>query len=164
MPRALLASLAALALAVLTACDASDATRPAPPEDRRAAPELVLPRLDGPGRLRLAEYRGRPVVVNFWASWCGPCREEMPMLARFAQGQRRVAVLGVAVNDAPSDSRAFAREAGVRFPLGVDRDAATAGRFGVSGLPVTVFVDAQGRVVRTVAGPVDEADLRGFTG
>ncbi|HWH15190.1 MAG TPA: TlpA disulfide reductase family protein, partial [Miltoncostaeaceae bacterium] len=162
MPRRLATLIAvAVALVALAGCDASDATRPAPPDERRAAPELVLPRLDGRGELRLAEYRGRPVVLNFWASWCEPCREEMPALARFARDQRRVAVVGVAVNDAPARSRAFARRAGVGFPLAVDREAGAAGRFGVSGLPVTVFIDAEGRIVRTVRGVVTEADLRG---
>lgn len=155
LPLALLACIAATA----GGCSTDAATVTDTPPDRRAdAPSFDVEGLNG-GRLPSTRFAGKPLVLNFWASWCEPCRQEMPDLQRFATGQRAVAVAGIAVNDAPADSRAFAREAGVTFPLGIDRRAAVAADFGVTALPVTVIIDAQGRIVSTVRGPVDEADL-----
>jgi cytochrome c biogenesis protein CcmG/thiol:disulfide interchange protein DsbE len=133
-----------------------------PAAERSEAPAFSAPALDGDGRVSLAAHRGRPVVLNFWASWCKPCRDEMPELVRFADEHPGVDVVGLAVNDAPADSRRFARAVGATFELGIDRDAQTAGDYGVTGLPVTVVIDAEGRVATTVFGPVGPAELRGF--
>lgn len=136
-------------------------TRPEP------AAAFDLPVLDpGPGvppSLPLAALRGRFVVVNFWASWCEPCREEMPALQRlFADYRSRgLVVLGVNIRgDAVSDARAFEREIGVTYPSVVDRTAATARAYGVTGQPYTFVIDPEGRVVGAQAGPVDVARLR----
>lgn len=148
-----------VAAALLVAAGCSDDVGGAAPEgERRAAPSFSLPGLDS-GTVTLRQFRGTPVVINFWASYCEPCKEEMPDLAEFARETPGVAVVGVAVNDRPSDSRAFARAVGVPFPLAVDRDAETAGEYGVIGLPVTVLVDRDGRIVTTVTGPVGPDDL-----
>jgi cytochrome c biogenesis protein CcmG/thiol:disulfide interchange protein DsbE len=133
-----------------------------PPGERTVAPAFSVPALDGDGRVTLAAHRGRPVVLNFWASWCGPCREEMPELVRFAGEQPGIDVVGLAVNDRPADSRRFADRAGATFELGIDRDAVTAGEYGVTGLPVTVAIDAEGRVATTIFGPVGEEELDGL--
>lgn len=129
-----------------------------PSDQRETAPAFTLPGLDG-GRVSLREYAGRPVVVNFWASYCLPCREEMPLLARFARDNPQLRVLGVAVNDNPQDSRAFARDTGVEFDLAIDRDASVLGSFGGTGLPLTVLIDARGRVVTTHIGTIDAETL-----
>jgi peroxiredoxin len=158
MRRPLIALLAVLALVVAGCSDDVGGVASTPEDQRADAPSFSLDGLDG-GTVSLADFAGAPVLINFWASWCEPCREEMPALQRFSTATQGVKVLGIAVNDAPSDSRAFARQVGVTFPLAVDRDASLAAKYGVTGLPVTVLVDAQGRVVSTTRGPVSEADL-----
>lgn len=128
-----------------------------------AAPTIDVPRLDGAGRYANADLRGRPTVINFWASWCGPCRTEMPALARFARAHPEVRLLGIAVSDKPSDSTAFAKKVGVGYDLAVDRDGTLFAKFGGTGLPTTYVLDSRGRVARTVSGPLDEKDLDALT-
>ena len=129
------------------------------PSDRRDAPELSVPRLDGSGDLTLEEFAGTPVVLNFWASWCGPCRTETPALIEFANERPEVKVVGVAVDDDPDDSRRFAEELDIPYDLATDRQGGQAARFQVQGLPVTVIVDADGRVVTTWFGEITREDL-----
>jgi thiol-disulfide isomerase/thioredoxin len=120
------------------------------------APLITLPRLDTGAPVALTGP-GRPRLVNFWASWCGPCREEMPVLERFAaeQGTHGVQVIGVALED-PEPARAFARETGVGFLLLVqpagpaDSSVQLGNRRGV--LPYSVLLDAEGRLVKTHLG------------
>jgi cytochrome c biogenesis protein CcmG/thiol:disulfide interchange protein DsbE len=130
--------------------------------ERPQAPSVALPSLGGRGDRTLADYRGQVVVVNFWASWCPPCRAETPMLERW---QRRLrsrggTVLGVDVLDVSSDALAFARRYGVSYPLVRDRDGAAAQRFGVAGYPETVAVDRRGRIAAIERGPVGEGFYR----
>jgi cytochrome c biogenesis protein CcmG/thiol:disulfide interchange protein DsbE len=124
-----------------------------PVAKRKAAPEL-----DGewlvPPPVRLAELRGQLVVVNFWASWCVPCREEAPDLARFDREMRGKAVLiGVDVQDARRDARAFIREFGWRFRNVRDPRGMLGERYRLVGLPTTFLIDRNGRIARTLAGP-----------
>jgi cytochrome c biogenesis protein CcmG/thiol:disulfide interchange protein DsbE len=127
-----------------------------------AAPALVLPRLGGGARGSLASYRGRVVIVNYWASWCTPCRQEAPLLERW---QRRIVarggtVLGVDTLDATGDARSFIRSHRLTYPMLRDRDGSTQGRFGVSGYPETFVIDPRGRIAALRRGPVDDAFLR----
>jgi cytochrome c biogenesis protein CcmG/thiol:disulfide interchange protein DsbE len=129
---------------------------------RPASPALRLPRLGAAGERALGDWRGRVVVLNFWASWCAPCREETPLLQRW---QRRLAgrggtVVGVDVLDVDSDALRFARKFGVTYPLLRDRDGSAARRFGVVGYPETVVLDRYGRVAAIARGPVDDAFRR----
>jgi thiol-disulfide isomerase/thioredoxin len=133
-----------------------------PESQRRPAPPFRVEALDGSGELALADYAGRPLALNFWASWCGPCQREMPALVDFARATPGLAVVGIAVTDKPADSRAFAREYGVRYPLGIDRRGHTADTFGVTGLPVTVFVDEQGRIAQTAFGEQTREQLDAY--
>lgn len=154
-----------LALALLAGCDDAGLdgqAPPTPPEEREQASPFAVPALEGGGQVALADYRGTPVVLNFWASWCGPCEREMPALVDFATQNPEVAVVGLAVTDVPRDSRRFAERFGVPFDLGIDRDGGVATDFGVSGLPVTVIVDREGRVANTVFGEVTQDDLELF--
>lgn len=154
-------------VAGLAGCGSSSAGGAAPevlPEpDRAAAVPVEVPRLSGAGDLVIGRPGARPTVVNLWASWCGPCKEEMPAVQRFATANPGVRVVGIAIDDAPDAAREFAREVGVTFPLGVDEDDAVGDGYGVSGLPTTLVLDRQGRLAATWAGPVTEAELERLT-
>lgn len=115
----------------------------------------------GQARVALADYRGRPVVVNFFASWCVPCRSEMPTFARVAgdfDGQ--VVFLGVDHQDSRGPALALLQETGVTYPTGYDPDGAVAREYGLFGMPSTVFVSADGDVVATRTGEMSETELR----
>lgn len=128
------------------------------------APPFTLPDLEKPSRsIALADYLGTPVVVNFWASWCVPCRREMPRLA--AADRRlngRVAFVGVNYQDNRSDAIAFARKAGVRYRSGFDSDGAVGTRYRIYGMPTTLFIDARGRIVARYLGEMNENTLDRF--
>ena len=130
---------------------------------REPAAHIAVPNLSGTGDIAVGAPAARPTVVNMWASWCTPCREEMPALQRFASAHPGVRVVGVAVNDQADDARAFAKEVGVHFPLAFDADGRVADAYAVSGLPTTVLLDRQGRVAATWPGPVTDADLTRLT-
>ncbi len=118
------------------------------------APALSLPRLDRPGTLSLASYRGKPVVVNFWASWCGPCADEAPYLESFWRQNRAtgLVMVGVDANDYAGDARRFARKYGLTYPIIHDAHGSTLGHWGVGGLPATFVLDRRGRVVARILG------------
>jgi len=125
------------------------------------APDFTLGRLDRPGDLSLASFRGKPVVLNFWASWCFPCKQEAPTLERaWKQHDGQVVVLGVDVNDFSGDARKFMRRHGLTYPVVHDNGNVTSPKYGLTGLPETFFVDSQGRVVRHIAGAVTTSNLR----
>ena len=112
--------------------------------------------------LRLGDLRGRPAVVNFWASWCEPCRQEVDVLERFAAeyGPRGVTFVGVNVWDNDDKARAFLDEFSVSYANGLDAGGGAPIDFGVTGLPETFFVDRQGQLVRKFIGPISERALR----
>ena len=126
-----------------------------------AAPAFDLPRVGAEDeRLRLADFAGQPMVVNFWASWCVPCRKEMPALQAAAERLvGRVAFVGVNHQDGQSPAAEFEREVGVTYPSGYDPDGAVARDFGVVGLPTTVLVDVSGRIVARSLGELTENEL-----
>jgi cytochrome c biogenesis protein CcmG/thiol:disulfide interchange protein DsbE len=132
----------------------------------RPAPELrvaLLPTDQGArGELDLAALRGQPVVVNFWASWCQPCRDEAPLLERFAAeyGPRGVAFVGVNVWDNAASARAFVAEFGLSYPNGTDARGSAAIDYGLTGLPETFFLDRDGQIVSKFVGPLNERALR----
>jgi cytochrome c biogenesis protein CcmG/thiol:disulfide interchange protein DsbE len=130
--------------------------------EREPAPALRLPRLSGPGQVELADYRGKVVVLNFWASWCEPCRAESPLLQRWHEriSRRGGTVLGVDVLDVSSDARKFVREYRLTYPMLRDRDGDSQADFGVVAYPETVVIDTQGRIAAIERGPVDERWLR----
>jgi len=128
-----------------------------------AAPNFDLAKLTGTGRLSLASLRGRAVVVNFWASDCAPCKQEMPRLVSFAGSWsgRGVVVVGVDVDElAKGPARAFARRYRATYPMVFDPTGSTVDPWGVGeGTPQTFFVDRRGRIVDHVLGPVSTAAL-----
>ncbi len=125
------------------------------------APAAPLPRLEGGGSGSLADYRGRWVLVNFWASWCGPCREEAPALERFQRrhGDADFTVLGIDSRDLSGDGRAFVRSFGLSYPQLRDGDGSAARDFGTTGVPENFLVDPAGRVRLLVRGPISEEYL-----
>jgi cytochrome c biogenesis protein CcmG, thiol:disulfide interchange protein DsbE len=130
--------------------------------ERRPAPEVELPRLSGDGKQALDDYRGRVVVLNFWASWCEPCRAESPLLERWHGriSRRGGTVLGVDVLDVTSDAREFIRQYGLSYPMLRDRDGDALEDFGVVAYPETFVIDRRGRIAASRRGPVDERFLR----
>ena len=113
------------------------------------------------GRVALEELRGRPVVVNFWASWCEPCREEAPLLQAAWQDarQRGVLFVGLDMQDARGDARAFLREFSITYPNVRDPGEKVARRWRLTGLPETFFINAKGEVVAHVIGAIDRRQL-----
>jgi cytochrome c biogenesis protein CcmG, thiol:disulfide interchange protein DsbE len=121
------------------------------------APAFTLRRLEGPGRVSLDSYRGRPVVLNFWASWCEPCKNEAAVLERdwTSDSKRGVVFLGVDFHDLDSDARRFVGAHGLTFPMLEDGSGnVTTGLYGVSQAPETYVLDRQGRIVAHLRGPI----------
>jgi cytochrome c biogenesis protein CcmG, thiol:disulfide interchange protein DsbE len=128
----------------------------------RQAPALRLATLDG-RRVDLAALRGRPVMVNFWATWCEPCTREFPLLRRAAADHRadRLTVVGVLTGDRPGEGRAFVRRHGGGWPVGVDKDGRAAAAWGAAGLPHTFFVRPDGTLASHQLGGLTRAGLDG---
>ena len=122
------------------------------------APAFTLDRLDRNGQLAVADLRGKAVVVNFWASWCIPCRDEAPVLQKTYERYRDqgLVVLGVDVNDFRQDARRFMKRYGLTYPVVYDGKGSTVGKWGVRGFPETFFVDRTGKLVgERIEGAVD---------
>lgn len=147
----------------------------------RAAPDFERPLLGGadveswalpPGgggdgeadTLALSDLEGRPVVLNFWASWCGPCKEEAPILAAAEPGwrERGVIFLGVDSQDAAEDAQAFEDAYGIAYRSVVDQDGSLANEYGVFGFPETFFIDADGVIRAKHVGPIDAQTLQTY--
>ena len=142
----------------------TDGAPPPSPREGFSAPDFTLDLMGG-GQLSLADLRGSVVIINLWASWCPPCRAEMPALERVHQEAQARGLVIVAVNttfqDGEAEAAAFAREFGLTFPIVLDRSGAMSNRYLLRGLPSTYFVDRRG-VIRSVVigGPMSEALIR----
>lgn len=123
------------------------------------APDFTLPTIFGEAHT-LSDYRGQPVVLNFWASWCGPCRVEMPFFERAQMKYNgRATILGVNQGESAAVIRDFHARQPVSYPLLVDDDNAVNLRYAVNSLPTTIFLDADGVVREVIVGIVNQAVL-----
>jgi cytochrome c biogenesis protein CcmG, thiol:disulfide interchange protein DsbE len=129
----------------------------------KPAPDFTTQTLDG-RRLRLSQYRGKPVLLNFWATWCAPCQDEMPLIQRASDIHKSQGLVVLAVNyqqTNTSSMQAFLRKVGARFPAVFDPAGQIAGAYGVNvGLPVSIFIDRSGSVSFIQLGQMSDAVLQ----
>jgi cytochrome c biogenesis protein CcmG/thiol:disulfide interchange protein DsbE len=133
------------------------------PLDGRPAPDFTLTVLSthAASNIHLANFKGKPVMLNFWASWCDPCKHEAPLLEttwRRVQGQG-IVFLGIDYQDTQSDGLSFLQHYGITYPNVVDVNGSTAINYGVTGIPETVFIDRHGVIVHKVIGELTEQTL-----
>ena len=128
------------------------------------APNFSLPALSGPGTVTLSDHRGEVLYISFWASWCTPCRQEMPFLSQLWQHHREAGlqVIGINVDEDPEAARQFAREYGIEFPLVLDTDRSVSQLYHVAGYPSHYLVDRRGKVRFSALG-FNEADALAVT-
>jgi thiol-disulfide isomerase/thioredoxin len=158
-PSRLAIVLVAVCVAVVAAVIAIDSTsHKAKSAAAPLAPPIALPSLQNPDeQVTLATYRGHPVIVNFFASWCAPCQKETPLLVKFYGDERgKVVIIGVDADDSAPAARQFLAAHGVAYPVGFESSPAVADAWGVSqiGIPETFFLDSKHRIVKRIFGDV----------
>lgn len=127
----------------------------------KPAAAFTLERLDGTGKVALADHAGKVLVLNFFASWCIPCKEENPALVHVWERYRSsdVVVIGIVYQDSLESARRYVRDNGVTWPTLTDEDGRIAFAYGVFGIPETYFIGPDGIVAGRHIGPIDEATL-----
>jgi len=130
-------------------------------EAKEPVPNFTLSTIDGKD-FHFSDYKGKPILINFFASWCLPCREEMPVLEKIVReyGPKGVVFLGIAVDDTEEKMKDFIAKYGVTFPVGLDKTAAIQKSFGIYGIPTTYFIDKQGVINYFHSGSVTEELLQ----
>lgn len=165
LPRAWYVAAALTPLLLLAAWGAILVARPAPAGGLalvgEPAPNFALTDLNG-NLVQLSSLRGRPVIVHFWASWCGPCVEEFPLLlnASAAHRQSDLAIVGIVYNDRSAAAAAFMTRTGATWPATMDPGGGVATRYGIIGPPDTFFIDRNGVIVGRQIGQLSATDLQ----
>jgi len=127
---------------------------------QKPAPDAIVQNLEGGGALQFSSLRGRPVVVNFWATWCIPCVQEHLSLTAGARANPDVLFMGVVYEDTAENARGFLAQRGSSYESYIDEEGKAAIAFGVYGVPETYFINAQGTIVDKFVGPLDGDTLR----
>ena len=126
---------------------------------KKPAPDVRMKNLEGGGSLQISSLRGRPIVINFWATWCIPCIQEHAALNAAARSNPDVTFLGVVYEDSTENTMRFLAERGSAYNSYADEDGKAAIAFGVYGVPETYFIDAKGTIVDKYVGPLDDDTL-----
>jgi cytochrome c biogenesis protein CcmG/thiol:disulfide interchange protein DsbE len=128
----------------------------------KVAPTPSLPTLDGPGRSSLAAYRGKVVVLNYWASWCDPCRQEAPLLQKWQKTieNRGGTVLGIDVLDVAGDARSFVHKYNLTYPILRDGSGHSQAAYGILAYPESFVIGRNGRIVAARRGVVNDQFMR----
>jgi cytochrome c biogenesis protein CcmG, thiol:disulfide interchange protein DsbE len=149
-------------IAAVIAVDSTASHKPRPAAEP-IAPPFTLPSLRDPAQqVSLSAYRGQPVIINFFASWCGPCKRETPLLARFYRAVRgSVVIIGVDADDSAAAALRFLKADGVAYPVGFETTPAVTNAYGVSeiGIPETFFLNSKHRIVKRILGDVTMQSL-----
>lgn len=132
-------------------------------EEGKVAPDFQLQTLDGE-TLKLSDLRGKAVLLNFWATWCGPCRDEMPAIQSVYEKHKDKGFVVVGVNIAESQLavKGFARQLDLSFPIVLDKERQVVDQYQIGPIPSTVFIDQNGEVVRKMDGQMDEAQIEAY--
>jgi thiol-disulfide isomerase/thioredoxin len=144
----------------VAACAATTTSKPLVGKPgAKVATDFTIDLLDGGSFTLSRELQSRPVIINFWASWCPPCRQEMPDLDAVARAIPGVQFIGVAIDDTPSNAAAYAAEVGTSYPIAVDSDYALDDAYAIQYLPQTWIIDTDGTVARSVIRAVTAEEL-----
>jgi len=140
---------------LLASCSKEDQEVVASESDAIYAKDFSLPSLNGDKRVELRGFQGKPVVINFWASWCGPCRDEMPFLEKAWKEykEKGVVFIGIDVLDDEKNAKDFLSSLGVSYTNLKDQSGEVANMYGVVGLPATIFINREGKMTRINYGP-----------
>lgn len=126
--------------------------------EEQVAPNFTLQTLDGE-TVKLADLRGKPVVINFWSTWCVPCRQEHPVLQKAPDLYPEVTFVGIVYQDDARKAKAYLKRDPVKYDQLMDPDGKVSIAYGVTGVPETYFVNPEGRIVKKFARPIHEGDL-----
>ncbi len=142
-------------ISLFSSCSKENQEVAASESDAAYAKDFSLASLDGDKKVELRDFKGKPIVINFWASWCAPCREEMPFLEKAWKEykEKEVVFIGVDVLDDEKNAKGFLSSLGVSYTNLKDQTGEVANKYGVVGLPATIFINRDGEIIRKNYGP-----------